>query len=121
MDFYRRVAVVCREIPPGRVTTYGQIALLCGFPRQARRVGYALGHGLAGADAPAHRVVNHQGFLTGAPSFETPDAQRLLLEAEGVEVQLEEGRQRVDLRRFGWRTRLEDALALAEAFEKAGI
>lgn len=121
MNFYRRVAMACQQIPRGKVTTYGQIALLCGCPRQARRVGYALGHGLAGAEPPAHRVVNHQGFLTGAAAFETGDTQRLRLEAEGVEVGLEDGRQRVDLGRFAWRTSLEDALALESAFQRAGI
>ena len=61
MDFYEKTAIVCRMIPEGRVSTYGQIALLCGNPRYARRVGFALGRKLT--DVPAHRVVNHQGIL----------------------------------------------------------
>lgn len=40
MDFYERVALVCSRIPAGTVATYGQIALLCGKPRNARQVGY---------------------------------------------------------------------------------
>ena len=42
MDFSQRVGIVCRAIPAGKVATYGQIALLCGKPRNARQVGYAL-------------------------------------------------------------------------------
>lgn len=45
MDFYQRVGIVCRAIPAGKVATYGQIALLCGKPRNARQVGYALNRG----------------------------------------------------------------------------
>ena len=65
MDFYERAAIVCRSIPVGRVASYGQIALLCGKPKHARQVGYALNKGKLGADIPAHRVVNGQGFLSG--------------------------------------------------------
>ena len=41
-DFYKRAAIVCRAIPYGKAATYGQIAMLCGRPRNARQVGYAL-------------------------------------------------------------------------------
>jgi methylated-DNA-protein-cysteine methyltransferase-like protein len=116
MDFYTRIGVVCRSIPRGRVATYGQIALLCGRPQCPRQVGFALGRGLAG-EVPAHRVVNRQGFLSGARAFPAPDAQRLLLEAEGVEV---DGDQRVDLARWGWHTTPEEIRALERAFEGPG-
>ena len=76
MTFYERIGLVCRSIPWGRVATYGQIALLCGKPQCPRQVGFALGRGLAG-DVPAHRVVNRQGFLSGARSFAAPDTQRM--------------------------------------------
>ena len=65
MDFYKRVGITVRAVPEGKVATYGQIALLCGKPKNARQVGYALNRGLAG-EVPAHRVVNSQGYLTGA-------------------------------------------------------
>ena len=78
MDFYKRVGITVRTVPEGRVATYGQIALLCGKPKNARQVGYALNRGLAG-EVPAHRVVNSQGYLTGAASFEHTDLQRMLL------------------------------------------
>lgn len=66
MDFYRRLALAGEAIPFGKVATYGQLALLCGRPRNSRQVGYALNRGLAGEKLPAHRVVNSQGLLTGA-------------------------------------------------------
>lgn len=118
MDFYQRVAVVCREIPHGKVVTYGQIALLCGKPRNARQVGYALNKKVSGQDIPAHRVVNTKGILSGAASFEMPGLQRRLLEAEGVRV--EEG-ERVNLETFGWKNTLDDALRLLACFEQQGI
>ena len=48
MDFYERAKMICENIPRGRVATYGQIALLCGRPRNARQVGYALNKGWLG-------------------------------------------------------------------------
>ena len=83
MDFYRRLALAGEKIPCGRVATYGQLALLCGKPRCSRQVGRALKYGLAGSAFPAYRVVNSRGILSGASSFDTPDMQKLLLEAEG--------------------------------------
>ena len=65
-DFYRRAAIVCRAIPCGKAATYGQIALLCGKPKNARQVGYALSRGRLGDGIPAHRVVNSRGVLSGA-------------------------------------------------------
>ena len=117
MDFYKRVGITVRTVPEGRVATYGQIALLCGKPKNARQVGYALNRGLAG-EVPAHREVNSQGYLTGAASFEHPDLQRMLLEEEEVLVSAE---GRVDMKRDGWKNTLEDALRLKEIFEREGI
>ena len=82
MDFYKRLGIVCRAVPEGKVITYGQAALLCGYPKNARQVGYGLKKELAG-DVPAYKVVNSQGVLSGAASFEHPDLQRMLLEEEG--------------------------------------
>ncbi len=110
MDFYQRMALVCKRIPKGRVATYGQIALLCGKPKNARQVGYGLKRGLAGEDIPAHRIVNAKGLLAGAVYFDTPDLQKLLLEAEGVEVRRTEEGWKVDLKRYGWDNRFEDGV-----------
>ena len=97
MNFYQRVFLVVSRIPQGKVATYGQVAIYCGYPRNARQVGFALNRKLPPL-APAHRVVNSQGYLSGAKAFATPDTQRLLLESEGIEVK--DGR--VDLKRYRW-------------------
>ena len=68
MDFYERAKMICENIPRGGVATYGQIALLCGRPRNARQVGYALNKGRLG-DVPAYRVVSGSGVLSGAAAF----------------------------------------------------
>ena len=73
---------LARQIPFGRVTTYGRLARLAGDPRLSRVVGYAM-HG-APPDVPCHRVVNRQGELSDAFSPLGKATHRALLEAEGV-------------------------------------
>ena len=120
-DFYQRAAIVCRAIPYGKAATYGQIALLCGKPKNARQVGYALNRGRLGEGIPAHRVVNSRGILSGAAAFETDDMQRRLLEAEGVETEYTEDGWRVDLKRDGWHNPMEEALRFRQIFEEQEI
>lgn len=79
---FQRIYAIVRAIPPGRVSTYGQIALLAGNPRLARVVGYALHE--APADVPCHRVVNRFGGLSDAFVPTGKETHRLLLEREGV-------------------------------------
>ena len=67
MDFYKRARIVCLAIPYGEAATYGQIAMLCGKPKNARQVGYALNRGRLGEGIPAHRIVNARGILSGGP------------------------------------------------------
>lgn len=117
MDFSRRVGIVCRAIPPGRVATYGQIALLCGRPRCPRQVGTILGRGSCG-EVPAHRVVNRQGYLSGARAFLGPDIQRLSLMAEGVPVSPD---LFVDLDAWGWRPAPAELMALEETFLREDV
>lgn len=117
MDFPKRVGLVCRAIPPGRVATYGQIALLCGRPQCPRQVGTVLSRG-TGGEVPAHRVVNRQGYLSGARCFLEPGIQRLSLEAEGVPVSPS---QTVDLKKYGWRPGEKEQEALWAAFQEQGI
>jgi len=76
---------VVREIPPGRVTTYGAIAAYLGMKGGARMVGWAMNasHGLP--DVPAHRVVNRNGVLTGK-NFFGGDRMQELLQSEGIQV-----------------------------------
>ncbi len=88
-----------RRIPVGKVTTYGHVAALCGKPRAARTVGWAL-HALpVGSNVPWQRVVNNQGGISiwkvGVPA----ELQRALLEDEGVEFRMN---GTVDLKRWGW-------------------
>ncbi len=119
MDIYKRIGIVCQQIPAGKVATYGQIALLCGKPQNSRQVGYALKKGLAGEKIPAYRVVNSRGILSGAAYFETYDMQKLLLEEEGIAVNLRDGVWCVDLKQYGWRNTLEDVYLLQSLFEAA--
>jgi len=82
------------------VATYGQIALIAGYPRHARLVGYALHHTPDRLDIPWHRVINARGeisFPKGSSHYEM-QLNRLL--EEGVEFV----RDRVDLDRYGWRS-----------------
>ena len=96
-----RIYAVVRRIPKGRVTTYGTVARLAGFPGQARLVGYALSALPTGTAVPWHRVINAQGKLSleqkGSSSGIT---QRLRLQREGVTV---DAAGRVALAAFGWR------------------
>lgn len=121
MDMYRRIGLVCHRIPEGRVSTYGQIALLCGKPKNSRQVGYALRNDLAGADVPAHRVVSASGILSGAVYFETLDMQKILLEQEGVFCVWTPRGWQVDLRQYGWKNTLDEALELEKVFCQLGI
>jgi len=116
MNFYEKMEIVCRRIPEGKVATYGQIALLCGKPKNARQVGYGLRQGLC-KDVPAHRVVNGKGRLSGAAYFETWDLQKLLLQEEGVEVLWTGDGWQVDLKKYGWKNTMEDALISYEVSE----
>lgn len=120
-DFYKRAALVCRAVPYGKAATYGQIALLCGKPKNARQVGYALNRGRLGEGVPAHRIVNSKGILSGAAAFETADMQKILLEGEGVQVDFTGDGWRVDLKKDGWHNTMEEALHFQEIFEAWGI
>jgi methylated-DNA-protein-cysteine methyltransferase-like protein len=86
-NFFELVYQLARQIPEGRVTSYGAIAVCLGTKLSARMVGWAMNgaHQLQHA-VPAHRVVNRNGMLTGKNHFGTPDRMQELLESEGVEV-----------------------------------
>src|SRR5215210_6918997 len=88
-----------RKIPRGRVATYGQIAALAGFEGHARQVGYALHNLPDGLHVPWHRVINAQGEISPRSAGDSHELQHLLLEAEGVELDV---RGRIDLARFRW-------------------
>ena len=77
---------VVREIPAGRVTSYGAIAAYLGMKGGARMVGWAMNASHALADIPSHRVVNRNGVLTGK-NFFGGDRMQELLAREGIRVQ----------------------------------
>jgi len=85
ISFFEKVYEVARQIPYGRVTSYGAIAKYLGASRSARMVGYAM-NGSHGKDVPAHRVVNRKGLLTGKHHFEGTNLMQQLLESEGIKV-----------------------------------
>lgn len=118
MNFYDKMRIVCLEIPRGKVATYGQIAMLCGKPRNSRQVGYGLRENLAGNDIPAFRVVNGKGELSGAFHFSIFGLQKALLEEEGVEVFSNGNSWYVDLKKYGWITTVDDVAYFADRFEK---
>ena len=117
MDFYKRVAIVCQHIPYGKVATYGQIALLCQKPQHSRQVGFALARKIK-EDVKAYRIINSQGYLSGAGAFDIDFPQKKLLEEEGIEVSPE---LQVDLKKYGWKNTLDDALLLEAIFKKKNI
>lgn len=84
-DYFEDVYEVVRQVPPGRVTTYGAIARYLSLRAGARMVGWAM-NSSHGIDVPAHRVVNRLGVLSGKHFFGSPTAMQELLEAEGVQV-----------------------------------
>ena len=88
-SFFERTYELVRQIPEGRVASYGQLARMLGEPRKARFVGFAMhaSPGMAGG-VPCHRVV-----------FGGPDVQRSMLESEGIGF-LPDGR--VDMKSFSW-------------------
>jgi len=86
-SFFELVYDVARQIPRGRVTSYGAIAACLGTKLSARMVGWAMnGAGRVRPKVPAHRVVNRIGMLTGKHHFPDPDSMQRLLEKEGVKV-----------------------------------
>jgi len=86
-SFFEQVYDVARQIPRGRVTSYGAIAAYLGTKMSARMVGWAMN----GASAlkpvvPAHRVVNRNGMLSGKMHFSTPTRMEELLAKEKIKV-----------------------------------
>ncbi len=99
---YKEIYGVAKNIPRGRVATYGQIAAITGIPGQPRQVGYAL-NALRGArSVPWHRVINAKGEISIRTQLGCEKVQRVLLEREGIEFDLQ---GRVELARFCWKPR----------------
>lgn len=87
-SFFEDVYSVVRQIPKGRVTSFGAIANYLGTKSSARMVGWAMnGAHLASPKVPAHRVVNRNGMLSGKVHFETPTMMEELLTKEKIKVE----------------------------------
>lgn len=100
MNSFEKIYEVVKTIPRGRVATYGQVAFLAGNPRWSRVVGYALHNNPDPENIPCHRVVNREGKTAKAFVFGGGDAQKSLLESEGVHF-TDEGV--VDLDKYLWK------------------
>lgn len=85
-NFFADVYAIVRQVPRGRVTTYGAVAAALGVKSAARMVGWAMNAAHPLPDVPAQRVVNRNGMLSGKMHFATPDAMQQLLEKDGVAV-----------------------------------
>ena len=95
---FARIYEVARQVPPGRVASYGQITEIVGAGCDARMVGYAMAGAPEGGDIPWQRIVNRQGKIS-LPG-KGGEIQRMRLEAEGI---IFDARGRIDMERFGWR------------------
>lgn len=86
-NLYNKVYDLVKQIPIGRVSTYGEVAKALGNVRLSRQVGYALHCNPAFGEIPCHRIVNRYGKLATAFKFGGINIQKQLLESEGVCVQ----------------------------------
>ena len=99
-SFFELVFDVARQIPKGRVTSYGAIAACLGAKSSARMVGWAMnGAGRIKPKIPAHRVVNRIGMLSGKHHFTPPGNMEKLLKKEGIKVKND---QVVDFKKVFW-------------------
>ena len=99
-NFFERVYEIVRQIPEGKVTSYGAIAKALGTARSARMVGLAMNASHTIDDVPAHRVVNRKGLLSGKHHFDGTNLMQQLLENEGIEVV---DNQIVDFEKHFWK------------------
>jgi len=97
--FYRRVYAVVSLVPPGRVTTYGDVGTMLGSPRIARQVGWALASLPPDSDVPWQRVINAHGMVSWRGELARAALQEALLRAEGVAIA---ERGRLDLEALRW-------------------
>jgi methylated-DNA-protein-cysteine methyltransferase-like protein len=86
LSFFERVYEIARQIPEGKVTSYGAIAKCLGSAQSARMVGWAMNASHNQDDIPAHRVVNRKGLLTGKHHFDGTNLMQQLLENEGIKI-----------------------------------
>ena len=105
MSQYDLIYQTVRQIPPGKVATYGQIADLSGLYGKARLVGYALFRVDIQDDIPWHRVINAKGEISYSFQRQGGDyLQKVLLEEEGIEFK---SNGKIDLGRYRWQPSLD--------------
>jgi methylated-DNA-protein-cysteine methyltransferase-like protein len=100
--FTIRAIEVIKNIPPGKVMTYGQVASLAGSPRGARQVVRILHSMSKKHNLPWHRVINSKGQI-GLQDDEGFNIQRLTLESEGIEFS---GERQIDLKLYQFQPEL---------------
>ena len=104
-NFFERVYEIARQIPEGKVTSYGAIAKALGTGRSARMVGWAMNASHNREDIPAHRVVNRKGLLSGKHHFAGTNLMQQLLENEGVKVV---NNQIIDFEKHFWQPKIKE-------------
>ncbi len=100
MGFFEEVYEAVKNIPKGKVSTYGQIAKLIGHPRSAKVVGWALHSNPYFGVVPCHRVVNRKGELSGSFAFGGSGIQKKMLEEEGIVF---DGMGTINLEKYLWK------------------
>ena len=95
---YEEIYEVVRQVPPGKVATYGQIAKIVGYCTP-RMVGYAMAALPHGMEVPWQRVINHKGEVSTRSRGDGALRQRRLLRAEGIQF---DQRGRVNFKKFRW-------------------
>jgi len=112
MTFNEQVYALVRNIPFGKVLSYGRVAWLLGIPKGARAVGWAL-HALPEAtDVPWQRVISAKGYISNKSTPYAAAIQRVRLDAEGIAF---DATDHVDLVRFMWTPSIWEARAIIEA------
>jgi methylated-DNA-protein-cysteine methyltransferase-like protein len=101
LDFSQKVFTIVKNIPKGKVVSYGQVASMVGSPRSARAVGWALKTlDITNMAVPWWRVVNQKGYLSIKSNFTaTKNLQKSLLETEGIKFSRE---YVLDIEKYRW-------------------
>ena len=98
-SFFEKVYEIVKQVPCGKVTTYGDIARAIGAPRASRQVGWALHCNPYQGIVPCHRVVFRDGSLAEGFAFGGKQVQKALLENEGIAFSEE---YKVDMKKSRW-------------------
>lgn len=102
MGFNDRVIKAIKQIPKGKVATYGQVAALAGSPRAAITVGQILHRQTEKHNLPWQRVINHQGRISVSCLEHPAELQAMLLKEDGVEITEDKNCYWVDLGKYRW-------------------